>query len=190
MPAPSQNAHGRRSLHRGVAPLHGSRSPAYLVIGEVMAPRGVHGELRVRIITDAPDRFLDLDSVFVGQEHCRYRVRRARLHRQWALLELAGIDDRDAAEALRGQVLSISREQAIPLRADEYFTCDIIGLRVLTETDEELGHVTEVISTGANDVYVVRTTAGDLLLPAIHEVILAVDIEAGLMRVSVPDGLR
>jgi 16S rRNA processing protein RimM len=169
--------------------LHTGRSHDHLIIGQIVAPRGLRGELRVRIITDAPDRFLDLASVFVGQELTLYKVKRARLHKQWALLELEGIHDRDAAEGLRGQILSVSRQQAIPLREDEYFVGDIVGLLVLTDADKELGHITEVLSTGANDVYVVRTDTGDLLLPAIRDVVLAIDVEAGLMRVHVPDGL-
>ncbi|MGC9359976.1 MAG: ribosome maturation factor RimM [Anaerolineae bacterium] len=169
--------------------MHDSRSHDCLIIGQIVAPRGVRGELRVHIITDAPDRFLDLESVFVGPELIPHKVRRARLHKQWALLEFEGINDRDAAEELRGQMLSVSRQQAIPLAEDEYFVCDIVGLLVVTDADDELGRVTEVISTGANDVYVVRTATGDLLLPAIRDVVLAIDIDAGLMRVRVPDGL-
>ena len=169
--------------------MHGRRSQDYLAIGEIVAPRGIRGELKVRIISDTPDRFLDLESVSVGPEFIPHKVRRARLYKQWALLELKGIDDREAAEELRGQLLSVSRQQAVPLRENEYFACDIVGLRVLTDADNELGHVTEVISTGANDVYVVRTATGDLLLPAIRDVVLAIDVDAGLMRVRVPDGL-
>lgn len=168
----------------------GGQAHAYLVIGEIVAPRGVRGEVRVSIATDMPARFLDLENVFVGPDRILYQVRRARLHQQWALLELEGVSDRDAAESLRGQLLWVSRDQAISLDTDEYFVCDIVGLRVLTETDEELGRIVEVIATGANDVYVVRTAEGELLLPAIHDVVLTVDIKAGLMRVRVPAGLR
>ena len=170
--------------------MHGSQQRTHLVIGRVIGPRGVRGEVRVGLETDLPERFLDLERVLIGPEHTPYRVRRARLHQQWALLELAGVEDRDAAEALRGQWLWVTRDEAIELDEHEYFVCDIVGLTAQTESGEELGPIVEVIPTGANDVFVIRTAEGELLLPAIHGVVLAVDIEAGTVRVRLPEGLR
>jgi len=170
--------------------LHTSQQRTHLVIGQIVGPRGVRGELRVRIESDLPERFLDLDRVLVGPEHSPYAVQRARLHQQWALLQLEGVNDRDAAEALRGQWLWVTRDEAVLLAEHEYFICDIVGLLAQVESGETLGRVVEVISTGANDVYVIRTAEGELLLPAIHDVVLAVDMDAGVLRVRVPDGLR
>jgi 16S rRNA processing protein RimM len=170
--------------------LHASQQPTHLVIGQIVGPRGVRGELRVRIESDLPERFLELERVLVGPEHAPYVVQQARLHQQWALLQLEGVNDRDAAEALRGQWLWVTRDEAVPLAEHEYFVCDIVGLMVHTESGEPLGRVVEVISTGANDVYVIRTAEGELLLPAIRDVVLAVDMDAGVLRVRVPDGLR
>ena len=164
--------------------------PSYLVIGQVVGVRGLGGELKVRIETDDPERFLDLEWAYLGEELERKRVKSARLFKGMALLRLVGVTDREAAEAYRGQYVRMAVEDAPPLAEDEYFVYQIEGLQVRTDTGEELGQVREVLSTGANDVYIVMGPEGELLLPATQEVILDVDLENGVLTVHLLEGLR
>ncbi len=161
----------------------------FLVIGEIVAPRGLRGELKVRVETEDPGRFSALRNVYLGPDRVRYAVAGARTLNEFALLSLANITDRTAAEALRGLTVYVDETEALPLADDEYYHYQIEGLWVRTETGEELGRVSEVLETGANDVYVIAARSGELLLPAIKDVILRIDITAGTMTVRVPEGL-
>jgi len=161
----------------------------FLVLGQIVAPRGLRGELKVRVETEDPDRFSTLGNVYLGPDRVRYAVAGARRLNEFALLSLANITDRTAAEALRGLMVYVDQAEALPLGDDEYFHYQIEGLVVRSETGEELGRVSEVLETGANDVYVIAGRSGELLLPAIKDVILHIDINAGTMTVRVPEGL-
>jgi len=161
----------------------------YVAIGRIVAPRGVRGELRVDIETDDPERFRALRRVLVGEEHAAYAVRRARVHESQVLLTLVGVDDRDAAEALRGQWIYVAIEDALPLGEGEYYHFQIVGLQVITAEGEALGRITEILPTGANDVYVIQGPRGEILVPALEGVILNVDLPNGRMIVRLPEGL-
>lgn len=161
----------------------------YLVVGRVAAPHGVHGELRVALETEDPNRFQSLARVFLGEQHQPFEVKGARLHKGQVLLSLSEIPDRNAAERWRGAWVYVSAEDALPLDEDQYYYHQIIGLEVVTEEGETLGRVVEIIATGANDVYVVRGGERERLLPAIGEVILRVDLGAGRLTVRLPAGL-
>ena len=102
---------------------------------------------------------------------------------------MEGLSDRDEAELLRDQYVMVALDDAVPLEEDEFYLYQIIGLPVYTEDDEHLGEVVDVIETGANDVYVVRGPRGEILLPAIEECILDVDIEGKRVTVRLMEGL-
>jgi 16S rRNA processing protein RimM len=108
---------------------------------------------------------------------------------EFALLMLTGVSDRESAESLRGLTVYADQDEALPLEEGEYYQFQIKGLSVRTQDGQDLGSVTEVLETGANDVYVVVGSAGELLLPAIRDVILGIDLAAGTMTVRVPEGL-
>ena len=163
---------------------------AYLAVGQIMAPRGLAGELKVRIEVNTEKRFLLYKQVYLGEERSPYAVSRARIHRGQGLLQLEGIADRGAAEALRDAWVYVHIDDSLPLEEDQYFIHDILGLQAVTVEGEELGRIREVLQTGANDVYVVLGPEGEILLPAIAEVITAIDLAAGTMRVKLLDGLR
>ncbi len=169
--------------------------PRYLAIGRITAPFGIRGEVKVEIHTGWPERFALLKHVYIGDAAAhavmRTEVESARLHKGHAIVKLGLSPDRSAAEALRGQWLFVSREEAMPLEEGEYYLHDIIGLEVW-EKGRYLGRVVEILEAkaGANDVYVVRGERGELLLPAIRQVILQVDLAAGRMEVAVPPGLE
>jgi len=161
----------------------------HLVIGRVVAPRGIRGELKVVVETDDPERFHLLREVYLGDGLVRFQVRRVRLRGGQAWLQLAGIDTRTAAEQWRDTYLYVPLEQALPLAEGEYYYYQIEGLTAITEEGQVLGRVAEVLPTGANDVYVVRGEEGEVLLPALKDVIVRIDLEAGTMVVRAPDGL-
>jgi 16S rRNA processing protein RimM len=117
-------------------------------------------------------------------------VDRARLHQGVIILKLEGCDTRNDAEALRNQWLQVPIQEALPLEEGEFFHYQLIGLQVETAAGEVLGDLHEILQTGANDVWVVRGPAGELLLPDIPDVILDIDPEAGRIVVQIPPGLR
>jgi 16S rRNA processing protein RimM len=149
--------------------------------------------LRIRPHTDQPERFGWIDQVFVGEiTPVAYSVERARLHQGMVILKLAGCDNRDQADALRGQLLQIPLEEALPLAEGEYYLFQLVGLQIEAVGGELLGELVEILQTGANDVFVVRRPGSktDLLLPDIPEVVLGIDLAAGRITVEIPPGLR
>ncbi|MBC7317056.1 MAG: 16S rRNA processing protein RimM [Chloroflexi bacterium] len=167
-----------------------SHSTEYLVIGQIVAPRGVRGELKVRCESEDPQRFLSLKEVFLGEGRARFAVRAVRFFKGQILLQLHGIEDRNEAERWRDAYVQIPIEEGLPLGENEYYYHQIEGLTAVTEEGEVLGQVVEILPTGANDVYVVRGEREEILLPAIREVILRVDLEKGLLVVHLLEGLR
>ena len=169
--------------------------PRFLVVGQVVGAHGVGGELKVQVLSEDPHRFGRMEQVYIGLEEDEPEPRvleRFRLHKGNALLKLAGCDDRDTAALLRGYLLQVPIEDAIPLEEGEYYEYQILGLKVWTVSGEHLGKVVEVLVTGANDVYVVHGTYpghGEILIPALESVVLEIDLEAARMVVDLPEGL-
>lgn len=163
--------------------------PRYLVIGRVLAPWGVRGEVKIAVLTDWPERFALLKRIYLGKELRPYLLERFRLHKDKAILKLGGCDSREAVERLRGQFVQVPVEEAMPLGEDEYYEYQIVGLSVWTREGEYLGQVREVLYTGANDVYVVRGEGREVLIPAIEDVVLEVNLEEGRIIVELMEGL-
>jgi 16S rRNA processing protein RimM len=164
-------------------------APRYLVIGKVLAPWGLRGEVKIEILTDWPDRFALLERVYLGEGIRPYALERFRLHKGKAILKLGDCESREAAEGLRGQFIHIPVEEAMPLGEDEYYEYQIIGLGVWTREGEYLGQIREVLYTGANDVYVVGGEDREILIPAIEDVVLEVNLEGGRIIVELMEGL-
>lgn len=166
---------------------------AYFEIGKIVNTQGLKGELRVIPMTDDPKRFLNLKSVeifFTGLSKT-YNVEKVRFHKQFLILKLEDISDINKAETLRGGIIKIPEEMALPLEEDEYYIRDIYGLRVTTVEGEDLGKVKDIIFTGANDVYVIsKEGEKDLLIPAIKQCIINVDTKDKIMTVKLLEGLR
>ena len=160
----------------------------YLVIARIVSPQGNKGEVKAEVVTDFPERFDTTSAVFVGPEHRRYEVERARLLDGSVVLKLRGVDSIDQAERLRGQLVEVPEEEAVSLPPDHYFWHQILGLRVVTPQGEYLGTVDEILQTGSNDVYVVHGPRGELLIPAIRQVVKSVDLARGTLTVEpMPD---
>ena len=159
---------------------------AYLLIGQVLRPQGVKGLVKVRPDTDDPERFLDLEKVFVkkGEDYVETPVDEISVRDDGVYLRLDGAQDRNAAEKQRNLMLYVDRAHAVELNEDETFICDLIGCRAVDTTGKELGTVKDVLQPGGNDVYVIKTPKGEMLLPALKFVIPSVDVQKGEITVD------
>jgi 16S rRNA processing protein RimM len=160
----------------------------WLRLGVLTAPWGTRGEVKVRLDVE-PAYLARIARVYLGPEHRAIDLlgvfRRGRAY----TLQLRGIETMTAAETLRNVDVVIPRAEAPPLAEGEFFVADVVGLRAVTTTGRALGTVAEVLSTGANDVYVVRGDAGEVLIPAIREVVTSIDPAAGVLQVEPLPGL-
>jgi 16S rRNA processing protein RimM len=149
----------------------------------------VRGELKCRVITDFPsERFKPGTRLLIGPDEAR--LRSARVRGNIVYLRFHGIDDRNAAEALRGQDVLVARKDAVRLPEGQFFWDQVIGLRVEDTTGRLLGAVTDILETGANDVYVVKAPGQrEILVPAIKDVVQLIDPEAGRMVIDPLPGL-
>jgi len=155
-----------------------SKKTEWATIGQVVTLFGVHGELKVRPLTDIPDRFTQLEAVYLGSDYRRLEIERVRPYKgEMVLLKLRGIDDANTAETLCRQNLLIPVSQLAQLPPDSYYQHDILGLTVLLPDGRELGRIVDILETGSNDVYVVRELDGkQVLIPAIREVVRQIDL--------------
>jgi len=166
-----------------------------LAIGHIVGVHGVRGELKVDVLTDDPQRFGLLERVLVGPddgEPVPYTLEGYRMHQKRVLLKLAGVDTREQAATLRGQLVQVPIDEAMPLEEGEYYEHQIVGLEAWTAGGERLGTIAEILYGPSNDVYVVQDTPRtrkEILIPALSGVVLAVDLEAGRMTVELPPGL-
>lgn len=164
-----------------------------LQIGVITTTHGVRGEVKVFPTTDDPMRFKKLKQVILdtGKEQIELEVAGARFFKNLVILKFKGIDNINDVEQYRQKSLYVTRENAVPLGENEYFIADLIGLKVVSDEGEKLGTLSDVLQTGANDVYVVsKENTPDLLIPAIRDCIRQVDIESGTMQVHLLAGLR
>lgn len=156
----------------------------YLMIGEITKPQGVRGEVKVRPCTCDAERFEGLETVYIEKDggHAPLRIHVNRLSEDAVFMNVEGVTDRDAAEALRGTLLYIDRAHAVALDEDTNFLADLYGLHGLTDDGRDLGKLADVMQPGGNDVYVFKGPLGEVLVPALRSVVLKVDLAAGEMR--------
>ncbi len=163
-----------------------------LQVGIITSTHGVRGEVKVYPTTDDPRRFRRLKEVVLdtGKEKLNLEIEGVKFFKQFVIVKFKGLDNINDIEKYRQKSLYVTRKNAVRLQKDEYFIADLIGLKVQDESGKELGTVKDVIETGANDVYEVEMADGkSLLLPAIKQCILNVDVENGTMQVHVLEGL-
>ena len=163
-----------------------------LQVGIITSTHGVRGEVKVYPTTDDPRRFRRLKEVVLdtGKEKMNLEIEGVKFFKQFVILKFKGLDNINDIEKYRQKSLYVTRKNAVRLQRDEYFIADLIGRKVQDEDGKELGTVKDVIETGANDVYEVEMADGkSLLLPAIKQCILNVDVENGTMQVYVLEGL-
>lgn len=164
----------------------------YLRVGVIASVHGIHGEVKVYPTTDDVTRFSDLKSLFLdtGTGCINLEIEHVKFFKQFAILKFKGFDKIEDIEKYRNKDLLVTRENAVKLEEDEYFICDLIGAKVITDLGEDLGILDDVLQTGANDVYVVKTIEGkEILLPYIDECVLNIDIEKSIITVHLMPGL-
>lgn len=164
----------------------------YLQVGVITQTHGVRGEVKVFPTTDDPERFLDLKKVLLdtGKEKISLEIKSVKFFKQFVILKFKGIDNINDIERYKRCPLLVNREDAVELEEDEYFIADMIGMAVWTDDDKEFGTLKDVIETGANDVYIIQSKDhGEVLVPAIKECIIDVNVEEQKMVIHLMDGL-
>lgn len=163
-----------------------------LRIGVIANTHGIKGEVKVFPTTDDINRYKQLKEVILdtGKEHKKLEIENIRFFKQMVIVKFKGIDTINDIEKYKGKDILVTREQAIPLEEDEYFIYDIIGAAVITEEGREIGRLEEVLQTGANDVFVVKSLEGkELLFPVIKDCVLDINIEEKKVTIHVMKGL-
>ena len=163
-------------------------SQKYLEAGKIVNTHGLRGEVKITPWTDYPEVFEELDKLYLD-DGTSFKIKSVKYQKSSVIVKLSGVDDVNAAEILKNKTLYVPREDMDVLSDDTYFVVDLIGLEVF-EDENFIGKLTEVISTGSNDVYVVKKEGEkDILIPALKEVVLDVNINEGFMKVKIPEGL-
>lgn len=163
-----------------------------LQVGVISSTHGIRGEVKVFPTTDDPDRFRKLKQVILdtGREQKGLEIEGVKFFKQFVILKFKGIDNINDIEMYKQRELWIPREEGQDLEEDEYYIADLIGMEVVLEDGSSFGTLTDVMETGANDVYVVENGEGqEILLPAIRECILDVDVEKNVMTIHLMKGL-
>lgn len=163
-----------------------------LQVGVITSPHGLRGEVKVFPITDDVNKFKKLKNIILdtGKEKLMLEIGGVKFFKKFVILKFKGIDDINDVEKYGKATIWITREQSGVAKKNEYFIVDLIGLRVFTDDDKEFGSLVDVIQTGANDVYVIDTPKyGEVLVPAIKDCILGVDIESKRIDIHLLDGL-
>lgn len=163
----------------------------YFKVGQIVSTQGLKGDMRVYTLTDYPERFEELDWVYMeGDFHTKHEIEKVRFKGQLAIIKIKGIDNADDVEKLRSKYLYVPRENARELDEDEFFISDMIGMDVYTVEDEYIGTLKEVLQYSANDVYVVKNEEGkEYLIPAVMEFVPTIDIENKKMIINPIKGM-
>lgn len=170
--------------------LKARQPPEYLDVGLILRPHGIRGEVVLQPFSELIQILKPSIQIHLGVERTVVVIRGIRPHRSRYLLSIEGCDDRDTAEKMRGEVVSIRFTEVKPLPEGVFYHWQILDMQVFTTEDIFLGTIVEVLETGANDVYVVQNERGDeILLPAIKDVVLEIDVKTSKLIVNVPPGL-
>ena len=159
-----------------------------MLVGLVLGAHGTRGQLRIRPLTDNPERFRAGNAVFI-QEH-RYTLEGSRRAGRYLLVKLEGTDSPEEAQLLAGRSVEVPEEAVPPPPKGTYYHFQLLDSEVHDLTGRRLGKLTEILSTGSNDVYVVTDGAQELLVPAIDDVVVSVDPEHQTITVDLPHGLE
>lgn len=163
----------------------------FLQVGVISSTHGIRGEVKVFPTTDDPARFKKLKKVLLdtGKERLELEIQSVKFFKQFVIVKFRGIDNINDIEKYKGKSLMVPREDAVQLEEDEYYIADLIGMEVYTDGGR-FGTLKDVMETGANEVYIIDSDEhGEVLVPAIHDCILDVDVEKQTMKIHLMDGL-
>lgn len=162
----------------------------YLRIGIIVNTQGIKGEVRVMPLTEKIERFTGLKCVYLDDAKLiRKDIEYVRYHKNFVLIKFKGIDNMNDAEKLKNTYILVDRENAIKLPEGSYFICDLIDIDVFDVNGENLGKVADILSTGSNDVYVVKKDGKETLIPALKSVVKSIDLENNRITVELPEEL-
>jgi 16S rRNA processing protein RimM len=165
--------------------------PVFVVVGIGRRPHGLRGEMLVQVISDDPERLQPGANLTLGPQHLPVTINSARQHNQGLLIAFEEYPTREAIEPFRNVPLYVHVDELPALAEGEFYAHQLVGLQVVDEAGQDLGRLVDVLETGANDVYVVHSATGaELLLPAIEDVILKIDLENGQVRVRLLPGME
>jgi 16S rRNA processing protein RimM len=164
----------------------------YYKIGYIANTLGIKGEMKVLLLSNIPDRFKDLEECYIntGTGRQRVEVERYRPYKTGSIvLKLKGYDDANSVLPFKGKYLEVDRDNLARLEEGQFYVFDIIGCKVLEADGSMLGEVVEVLSPGAHDVYVVKGDKGEILIPAVKEMVKEINIREKIISVQLPEGL-
>jgi len=164
----------------------------HLEVGKIVNTHGVKGEVKVIPLTDNPERFKQLEWVYIDKNPVleRYNIGGIKFHKGFVIVKLKEINYMNEAETLKGLYMKVDRENAVKLPEDSFFICDLIGCEVFEEKGSRLGILKDVLRTGSNDVFAVSEEGKkEILIPALKSVVKSVSIEDKKMVVALPEGL-
>lgn len=147
-----------------------------MLIGRLVGTFGLRGEVKLEPLTDFPERFNSLAQMYVGDDHWRVEVLRCRPHRTHVLIQFAGIDSPEQADKLQGQDVYVPRGEAVDLPEGHYYLYEVVGFNIYLSDGRHLGHITDVIRTGSNDVWVVNEGKNAVLVPVIRDAVVSLDM--------------
>ena len=162
-------------------------SPEFVSVGIVLGPWGNQGKFKVHVLTDFPERFAPAAVVYINRHP--YTVDDCLWHKGKAIIKLDTVDSIEDIQSLHGQLIEIHHSQLKPLAEGGFYHFQLIGLEVWTTGREKLGHVIEILTPQSNDVYVVHGAKGEILIPAIEDVVKSIDIEEGRIIIEPMKGL-
>jgi 16S rRNA processing protein RimM len=164
-----------------------SSEPEFITIGRILAPWGIKGKLKVEVVTDFPQRFTPGSKIYINQQPMT--VDSTGWHKGKAIIKLNTIDSIEEAQRFRGQRVEIHRSQLQLLPEGQYYQFQLIGLEVWTTQGELLGNITEILTAASNDNYVVHGAKGEILIPAIEDVVKSIDLDKGRITIEAIEGL-
>ena len=159
----------------------------HIAVGRVLSPHGLQGAFKIDPFTHHDETFAVGRQLWI--DGVPRKIERLRWQRNCPYVNIEGIDKREQVAELRGHILTVPESELAPLEEGEYYSYQIVGLEVFEESGERLGKIEELLSSAPNDVYVVRGPRGEILIPAIEDVVIEIDVEAGRMVVSLMDGM-
>lgn len=160
-------------------------------VGAIANTHGIRGEVKVYPTTDDPSRFKKIKEVIMDPDglNMTLHITSARFQKNLVIVKFKEFDNINQVEGYKKLELYVTRDNATPLEEDEYYIADLLDLEVITDEGDTLGVVCDVLQTGANDVYVVQTDEGQVLLPATYDCVLDIDLDKQVMLVHIMPGL-
>lgn len=166
------------------------KQSALITVGVISKPHNLQGTLKIFPITDFPERFLKRKEILVENQGRLdlMQITDVSLHQGYILLNLLGIDNLEKAEGLRGAYLKVAESQLETLEKGHYYIYQLVGLQIKDQQGNVIGILEEILKTGANDVYVVKTEAGkEILIPALKKIVKKIDIDIGEIIVELQE---